>query len=97
MIPVKRIEIVIGARHSERVTRLLESHGIEGWTLVRDAAGRGERGTQFGDELTGVSSNHWILTTCPLERLDELVEPLRSLLGRYGGVCLVSDAQWLLH
>ena len=97
MIAVKRIEIVVGARHSEKVTTLLDTLAVEGWTLVRDAMGRGQRGQQFGDELTGVSSNHWILTTCPAERLTDVVEPLRKVLERYGGVCLVSDANWVIH
>jgi len=97
MIPVKRVEIVVGARHSERVTELLEAHGLDGWTLVRDAAGTGERGPQYDDELSGVSSNHWILTTCPADRLATLAEPLRAVLKRHGGICLVSDASWLLH
>jgi len=97
VIAVKRIEIVVGASYSRRVTDLLDEHGVDGWTLVRNASGAGQRGQQLGDEPTGVSSNHWILAACPAERLDDLVEPLRAALRRYGGVCLVSDAQWLLH
>ena len=97
MIPVKRLEIVVDAPHGRRVTDLLDKHGLAGWTLVRGAAGSGERGRQLGDEITGVSSNHLIVTTCPPEKLDALVEDLRPLLARFGGMCLVSDAQWLRH
>ena len=97
MIPVKRLEIVIDAPHSTRVTELLSRLGLRGWTLLRGAAGAGERGRQFDDELTGVSSNHLILTTCPPDRLESLLEELRPLLVQCGGICLVSDAHWLLH
>jgi nitrogen regulatory protein PII len=97
MIPVMRIEIVIGARHSRRVTDLLDELGLDGWTLLRDASGKGERGPRFSDELTSATSNHWVLTTCPRERLDDVVEPIREMLKRYGGLCLVSEAHWLVH
>ena len=97
MIDVKRLEIVVDAPHSEQVTKVLEAHGLTGWTIVRGAMGKGERGHQLGDELTGVSSNHVIVTTCEPAHLDGLVEELRTLLTRCGGMCLVSDARWLLH
>ena len=97
MIPVKRLEIVVAAPHSERVTDLLGRHGLTGWTLLRGASGAGERGRQHGDEITGVSSNHLVLTTCPPESLEALLEELRPILTRCGGMCLVSDATWLLH
>lgn len=97
MIPVKRLEIVVDAPHGGRITELLASHGLMGWTLIRGATGAGDRGLQHGDEITGVSSNHLIITTCPPDKLPVLLEDLRVLLSRYGGMCLVSDSQWLRH
>lgn len=97
MIPVKRLEIVVDARNSERVTEVLARAGLTGWTLVRNATGAGERGQRHGDGITGVSSNHVIVTTCPPDELDALMEEIRPLLTTYGGMCLVSDAQWLRH
>jgi len=97
MIPVKRLEIVVDAPHSARITAVLSRHGLTGWSIVRNVTGSGERGRQHGDEVTGVSSNHLILTTCPAEALDPLIEDLRVLLVRAGGMCLVSDASWLRH
>jgi len=97
MIPVKRLEIVIDAPHGESVTRVLARHGLSGWTLLRGASGEGDRGAREADEVTGISSNHLIVTTCPAERLDALVGDLRVLLERHGGMCLVSDALWIRH
>ena len=97
MIPVKRLEIVIDAPYSERVTRLLERHQVAGWTLVRGASGSGERGERLGDEITGISNNNVIVSTCPPDRLEALMTDLRVVLERYGGMCLVSDALWLRH
>lgn len=97
MIPVKRLEIVVAAAHAERVTRLLERHGVTGWTRVRGVSGAGERGRQLSDEITEVSSNDLILTACSAEQLTAVVEELRTLLTGHGGICLVTDAQWLRH
>lgn len=97
MIPVKRLEIVVDQPHAELVTALLAEHGISGWTQMSGAAGSGERGRQLGDDLTGVSSNCVILTTCRAEQLEGLIEALRRVLAAAGGACLVSDALWLRH
>jgi PII-like signaling protein len=91
------LEIVIDAPYSPRVTHLLERHGMEGWTLLRGASGSGERGERLGDEITGISNNHLILSTCPPAKLDSLLADLRPVLQRFGGMCLVSDANWLSH
>jgi hypothetical protein len=95
MTPVKRLEIVVDVPHSVHVTDVLARHGLTGWSIVRNVTGAGERGHQFGDDLTGVSSNHMIVTTCAEGELPSLAEDLRRLLDRIGGICLVSDAHWL--
>ena len=94
---VLRVEIVIDASHSSRVIEALRQEGLDGYTLIRGVSGGGERGLQLVDEITGVSNNNYILTTCPAEKLDALKERLRPLLARVGGICLVSEARWLLH
>ena len=79
------------------MTDLLEELGLKGWPLVRNVTGTCERGQKLGDEVTGVSPNHWILTTWAEQDLERIVEALRPLLTRIGGICLVSDAQWGVH
>lgn len=97
MRAVHRIEIVIDSPHADRVIEILADHGIRGYTQIRGVSGSGERGRMHGDELTGVSNNNYILTTCPPENLEAVTAALRPLLKRVGGICLVSDARWLVH
>jgi len=97
MIAVKRIEIVVDAPQSERVTELLTSCGLTGWTMLRGASGTGDRGAQPNDGITRSTSNTLIVTTCTPEQLDDVIEKLRKVLSRFGGMCLVSDALWLRH
>lgn len=95
MPSVKRLEFVVDAPHSTRVTDLLERHGVASWTTVRGASGSSERGKQYGDEITGVSNNHLILAACAPDQAEALLADVQKFLTRYGGTCLVSDAQLL--
>jgi len=97
MQTVHRIEIVIDAPHSSQVIAILAAEGLSGYTLIRGVSGAGERGLRRGDEISNVSNNNYILTTCPPEKLGDITAALRPLLQQVGGICLVSDARWLLH
>lgn len=97
MRDVKKIEIVIDSIELPRLLRLLDAKGVTGYTVIRDVAGKGGRGERMGDDLTDVFRNSYVMTACPEGELAELVEAVRPLLKRFGGVCLVSDAQWIIH
>jgi len=97
MQPVKRIEVIIDSPHLNSVLKTIEQAGISGYTVIRDVSGMGDRGVRIGDELTDVFKNCYVLTTCPEDKLSQLVAAIRPLLKSFGGVCLVSDAQWIIH
>ena len=97
MMPVKRIEIIIDALALPAVLKLLDAAGMSGYIVIKDATGKGERGERGGGELSGTFINSYVMTACPPEQVSTVVEALRPILKRYGGVCLVSDAQWLIH
>lgn len=98
MKPCKRIEIVIETPLAARLTELLRKAGAPGYTLVPDVRGAGDRGERRADELSGDSSNCLVLIACDDQALiDNILEIIRPLLSRSGGICLVSEAQWLRH
>lgn len=97
MKSVKKIEIVIDSVELPKVLRALDEQEVTGYTVIGDVTGKGERGERTGDDLTDVFRNSYVMTTCPEERLAQIVKVVRPLLERYGGVCLVSDAQWIIH
>ena len=98
MKPCKRIEIVIEETLTRRVVELLESLEVPAYTLVPRASGRGDRGKRRADDPTGALTNAVFIIACDDAATVELiVEGVRPLLTRFGGVCLVSDAQWLRH
>ncbi len=98
MKPCKRIEIVIEQALAQRTADLLDELGTPGYTLIDRASGRGDRGYRRADELTGTSTNCVFLISCDdLQLVEKIVEAIRPILSRSGGICLVSDAQWVRH
>lgn len=97
MKPIKRLEIIVNAYDVPRAVALLEAAGAEGYTVFPHVQGHGHRGARAGDELTGVLENACVLCACDPTVVDRLLPRLRELLQQTGGVCLVSDAQWLRH
>ena len=97
MTTVKRIEIVIDAAHTPDLLQALRDAGAQGYTVIRDVQGTGDRGERSGDELTDVFRNCYIIVACEPEMATQIVEAVRPMLRRHGGVCLISDAQWLRH
>lgn len=97
MKAVKKVEIVAESDFLPKIVRLLEKEQISGYTVIRNASGKGDKGVRDGYGLTDVFQNIYILLACSEEELQRITEPLRALLKRIGGICLVSDAQWLIH
>lgn len=95
--PMKRIEIVIDSLHLPNVLEALRAAGVSGYTVLPGVAGYGERGEQYADEVSGVSTNAYVLVAAPEAMVGEIVDMVRPLLRQSGGVCLISDCQWLVH
>jgi hypothetical protein len=66
--------------------------------MIPDASGRGDRGLRRGDEVTDTFTNCLFIVACDDDAVvARIVEGVRSLIARSGGVCLVSDALWVRH
>ncbi len=94
---IKKIEIITHTLAMREVSAALEAHGVSSYTIIRDVIGKGERGSQFGDELSDVFKNSYLLTACLPEKVSEITEAIRPILKKCGGLCLVSDGQWVIH
>ncbi len=98
MKPCKRIEIVIEEPMAPRLIEALERLKVTGYTAIANASGKGDRGLRRADELAGDSNNTVFIIACEDETMVQaVVEAVRPLLSRSGGICLVSDAHWVVH
>lgn len=97
MKPVKRIEIIIDSLDLKPCLKELEAMGVSGYTVIRDVIGNGDRGSHSGDMLNDIMKNSYILIACEENQVGKITDALRPKLQKFGGVCLISDAQWLKH
>jgi nitrogen regulatory protein PII len=97
MQAAKKVEIICDSLEVKSVLKLLEDFGVTGYTIIRDVIGKGGRGTRAGDDLTEVFKNSWILTVCSDDKIPQLVEAIRPILKKFGGICLVTDTHYVIH
>lgn len=95
MKPIKRIEVILPKGEASDLIDTLEATRISGYTLIPSVSGRGDRGRTVA--ALGNLDNSYLLVACEAEQLNDIVESIRPYLRQYGGICLVSDAQWVLH
>ncbi|MCX7759878.1 MAG: transcriptional regulator [Hydrogenothermaceae bacterium] len=93
----KKIEVVIDSYHLDKVIEVFDKNGISGYTVIKDVLGKGKRGLMSADELTDAFKNSYIFTACDEQKAMNIVQQLRPILKKYGGICLVSDVMWLIH
>jgi hypothetical protein len=98
MKPCKRIEIVIEEHLAGRLSDQLDAAGAPGYTVIRRTGGRGDRGLRRADDPTGTATNCIFIVACDDDAVvAAILDRVRGILTRSGGVCLVSDAGWLQH
>lgn len=97
MKPVKKVELVVDAHEVPHLLEQLKGIDINAYTVIREAHGRGDRGSRAGDVFSGVFDNSYVVIACSEEQSVQIVETVRPILKRLGGICLVSDAMWVLH
>jgi nitrogen regulatory protein PII len=97
MQTMKRLEIVIDTLHLSRLLTKLRDAGATGYTVIPNASGFGDRGDQRADDVSGISTNSCVILAVPLDAAPKVIEATRLALRKYGGVCMVSDCQWIEH
>lgn len=97
MMGIKRVELVIDAAEKSTVVSTLKEVSITDYTFYKHVGGNGQRGEK-GDLSVGEAvENITFVIACPESQLYALVGVIRPLLKSFGGMCLVSDAQWVMH
>jgi nitrogen regulatory protein PII len=94
---VKKIEIITNSLELERVLKILDRAGVSGYTIIEDVTGKGHRGRVIDDLEGHALTNGYIMTICNEEQEHQLVEALRPIIKKYGGLCIVSDARSIVH
>ena len=97
MQAVKKVEIIISHAYIEDTLKILDSLGVSGYTVLENTSGKGDRGLSC-DDIDCNYSGSYIMTVCTNDKqLDTLVIKMKPLLKKVGGICVITDAQWLSH
>jgi nitrogen regulatory protein PII len=94
---VKKIEIVINSLELQKVLKILDNVGVSGYTIIEDVTGKGHRGRVIDDLASHALTNAYVMTICTEEQEHPVVEAIRPIVKKYGGVCIISDTKSILH
>ncbi len=96
LISMKRIEIVVDEEALGELLELLQSGGVRGYTFIKQAGGLGSRGERRPDDIALEEKNAVIILACEEKQAERLVMTLRPKLKDFGGMCLISDCEWVI-
>ncbi len=94
---IKRIEIITDYAFLSRLVKVIDGTGVSGYTILKDVAGKGLRGNKDGHGIAGGFKNCYIMVCCDEKEAKKVVEAVKPLITKYGGICIVSDAHWVIH
>jgi nitrogen regulatory protein PII len=97
MEAVKKVEVITNSLELRQVLGILEKAGVSGYTVIEDVTGKGDRGRVLNDLETHTFTNSYVMSICTEQQKQKLVEAIEPILTKFGGVCIVSDAQWIAH
>ncbi len=94
MNPAKKIEIIANFLELGRILEGLDRSGVSGYTVLRNAIGRGAHGNASEDVT--MLGNVYIIAVCSVEQVSQVEGAIAPILQKFGGICFVSDVQWLV-
>lgn len=97
MKPVMKVEIITDALEVENIVKLLDEVGVSGYSIINDVVGKGHRGVRSGYELTDLFKNSYIMVVCNEVEMHKIVEAVRPIIKKFGGICIVSDVIMRIH
>lgn len=94
---IKRVEIITDSMFLPRLEKLIDDTGVSGYTILKDVAGKGLRGSKDAHGIASGFKNCFILVYCDETEARKVIEAIRPVINKFGGVCVVSDAHWVIH
>ena len=96
LIPLKRIEIVVDEEALGKLLGLLRTAGVRGYTTIKQAGGLGSRGERRPEDYALEEKNAVVILACEEKQAERIIMTIRPRLKEFGGMCLVSDCEWVI-
>lgn len=94
-IVMKRIEVIVDAEKLEELISVLMDAGVRGYTVLKKAGGLGSRGTRSPDDVLWEEENALVILACKEDQATKVINGIRPKLKDFGGMCLISDCEWV--
>ena len=91
---MKRVDLILSERELDKVIKAIEASGAPGYSVMKHVTGKGPHGVvSEAMDFSGLGANAHVIVFCQPEILDQVRQGIQPLLGYYGGVAYVSDAE----
>ncbi|MBC7864074.1 MAG: transcriptional regulator [Bacteroidia bacterium] len=94
---IKKLEIITDYSYLRVLIKLFDDHNINGYTIIKDVMGKGTRGNKDGHGISGGFKNCYVMVCCDETEANRIADLIKPLLARSGGICIVTDAHWVIH
>lgn len=92
--PVKKIEIIVKGERQKFVQELLDQAGAQGYTIVKDVAGKGSHGFHEGKMLfNDQSSLIMFMAVADQSTIEAVADGLIPLFEKNSGVMFISTTE----
>lgn len=96
LLKMKRIDIVVTGESLDHVIKMFRDADVRGYTVIKDAGGLGSTGERNPEDYVLREPNAVIVVACEESQAEKIIRILQPELKQFGGMCLVSDCQWVL-
>jgi nitrogen regulatory protein PII len=96
LVTMKRIEIVIDEKSLDDMLQLLRDADVRGYTVIKKAGGLGSTGERNPDDYVLEEHNAVMVLACEESQAEKVIMTLQPKLKDFGGMCLISDCQWVI-
>lgn len=94
---IKKIEIITDSTLQKKVVEAVDETGVSGYTIIKDVAGKGLKGAKDGHGISGGFKNFYMMLCCDEDEAKKVIEAVKPIITKFGGICIVSDAHWVIH
>lgn len=91
MNAVFRLEIMADSGELHKLTAILNRSKVVTYTIIRNVVSHGVCGET--EDVGFALENDFIIAFCPPDRIEQLIDEIRPVLNKFGGVCYVSEVQ----
>ncbi len=95
LLKMKRIDIVVTGESLDHVIKMFKDAHVRGYTVIKEAGGMGSTGERNPEDYVLQEPNAVIMVACEENQAEKIIRILQPELKRFGGMCLVSDCQWV--